>query len=112
MKVPKISTVLAVSCAAGLVGSALLNMVQFQRAQQDKKLLQGEITDLRYELNLERGSQITPTPEPEASASPQASPAASPTPAPEVAGTASVAIPVYGLKLTARDSHKLKERDS
>lgn len=95
----------AAACAAGFVASAVLNILQFQHAQGDKKLLQGQITDLQYQVNLDHAS---PTPGQDASAVTVTPAAATPTPAPSatpaVAGSAAVSLgaPVSA-KLTASD---------
>jgi uncharacterized protein YgiM (DUF1202 family) len=78
--------VIAVVLGLGFGASAYLNYSQYQRAQQDKKLLKGEITDLRYQVEQDKlaGTTATPSPSPEASVSP--SPTPTPSSSPEVAG--------------------------
>jgi hypothetical protein len=82
--------VIAVVLGLGFGASAYLNMSQYQRAQQDKKLLKGEITDLRYQIKQDQlaSGDPSPSPSPEASPSPSPSPSATPVPTttPEVAG--------------------------
>jgi len=76
----------------GFIASVFLNFVQSQHASQDHKLLQGEITDLRYQVNLDKLAATGPTPSaspvatPEASPSPSPTPGASPSPSPSPAG--------------------------
>jgi len=88
----KLPVLISVVLGVGFVASVFLNIVQNQRAQQDHKLLQGEITDLRYQVNedkvtLDGGSpkpspSTSSSPSASASPSPSASPDASPTPTP------------------------------
>jgi hypothetical protein len=71
----------------GFGASAYLNYSQYTRTQQDKKLLNGEITDLKYQVVQDHlGSTPTPSasvsPSPSGSPSPGPSPSASATPAP------------------------------
>ncbi|HEY6736281.1 MAG TPA: hypothetical protein VI322_01040 [Candidatus Saccharimonadia bacterium] len=92
----KVTTIIALACAGGFVASAVLNMIQFQHAQENTRLLQGRISDLQYQYNLDHAS---PTPVPDASTpAPSAAPEATPTPpapadTPAVAGSAAVSIP-------------------
>ncbi|HEX3081824.1 MAG TPA: hypothetical protein VHQ86_01080 [Candidatus Saccharimonadia bacterium] len=87
----KLSTVIAIALGCGFVASVILNIVQNQRANQDHRLLQGEITDLRYQVNEDKQQLASPTPSPSPTASPDATPEptaspmaeASPTPAPD-----------------------------
>jgi len=78
--------VISIALGVGFVASVFLNFVQSQHAAQDHKLLQGEITDLRYQVNLDKvaaaGPTASPVATPEASPSPSPSPSASPTPSP------------------------------
>jgi len=74
-----LQTVLAVVFGLGLAASAYLNVSQHQAAQQDKKLLQGEISDLRYQVKQDLASQ---SPEPSTTPSPLATPEASAAPSP------------------------------
>jgi hypothetical protein len=75
----KLSTVITVTLAIGFVASAFLNISQHQRAQQDHKMMQGEITDLRYQVNQDRLALGEASPSPSPKASPSSSPAAAPT---------------------------------
>ena len=103
LKLPSLPILIATACALGFVGSAVLNMIQFQHNQDNTKLLQGRITDLQYQYNLDHAS---PTPQPtEASAG-----TPTPTPAPEAPATPAVAgstvVTIGGdlnIKLTATD---------
>jgi hypothetical protein len=101
MKKLPIVIIAAVSC--GFAASAYLNYHQYERAQADKKLLQGQITDLRYELNQQKAtpSPSTALDDPIPSESPTPSPSPSSTPA--VAGANSITISELGIKLTAGD---------
>jgi uncharacterized protein YgiM (DUF1202 family) len=79
----KLSVVLAAVLGLAFGGSAFLNFEQHQRAEQDKKLLQGEIVDLRYQVKQDQlAAGGNPSPSPAASASPEPSPSASPSPEP------------------------------
>ena len=91
--------VLAIALGVGLSASAYLNVAQHQSAQAERKLMQGEITDLRYQVNkdLVATTAVAPTP------TPLATPEPSPTPAPVVAGTGSVNISQLAVKLTVAD---------
>src|SRR5687767_7631461 len=87
--------VIAVVLGLGFGASAYLNMTQYQRAQAEKKLLKGEITDLRYQVAQDKlAAGTSPSPSPEASESPSPSPSPTPTPSPssspEVAGASTV----------------------
>lgn len=97
----KLSTTIVITLTIGFVAAAGLNVIQYQRAQNTQKLLKGEITDLRYELNQQAdgadtdaptGSLNTPTPT-----------AATPTPAPSVAGATVLNIPEIGAKVSTSD---------
>ncbi len=75
--------VIAVVLGLGLAASAYLNIAQHQAAVQDHKLLQGEITDLRYQVNQDQQTASAPaSPTPSPLATPDATPAASPAPTP------------------------------
>jgi hypothetical protein len=77
--------VFAVVFGLGLVASAYLNYSQHKNATQDHKLLQGEITDLRYQVNQDHLAATTsPTPSASPLATPQVSPTVSPIPSPAV----------------------------
>lgn len=92
--------IIAAVFGLGLGASMYLNVVQHQRAESDKKLLQGEITDLRYQVKQDQ-TTVSPTASPAPSLSPSSSP--SPTAEPAVAGTSSVTISQFGVKLTTSD---------
>ena len=93
-------TIIAIVLGIGFCASAYLNYAQHERASQDETLLQGQITDLKYQLN-QNGSSASPSPDPSNDPSPSASP--SPSNSPAVAGTASVPISQFGVKFTAND---------
>lgn len=85
----------------GLAASVYLNYYQHQGAQADRKLLQGEITDLRYQVNKDQIASAAPTALP--TTAPLATPEPAPTPTPVVAGTGSVSISQWAIKLTVAD---------
>lgn len=90
----------------GFAGSALLNVIQFQRSQENQKLLQGQIADLKYQYNLDHPGGGTPTPTPDGASAAAATPTPTPEPtsSPEVAGNAVVSIGgTVNAKLTASD---------
>lgn len=95
-RAPILLIVICAALALGLVASLYLNYDQAQRADQDKKLMQGEITDLRYQLKQDQAT----SPSPEASPSPSADP--SPSSAP-VLGAQSVELVELGVKLSTSD---------
>jgi cytoskeletal protein RodZ len=72
--------VIAAALGLGFGASAFLNVAQFQRADQERKLMQGEITDLRYQVDQDKknGTADAATPSPSPSGSPTPSPSASP----------------------------------
>ncbi len=74
---------------AGLVVAVGASIWQAQQSAQDKRLLQGEITDLRYQVSQDRlAATATPTPSPDITPNP--SPDASPTPTPVLGDTTQV----------------------
>jgi len=94
----KLTTVIAAVLGLGFGASAFLNYAQHQRAAQDERLLQGQITDLRYQVNQDHTSP-SPTP----SAAPTDTPSPEPSTSPAVAGSAVITISQFGVKLTAAD---------
>lgn len=91
--------VIAAVLGIGFGASIFLNMVQHQRAEQERKLLQGQITDLTYQVKKDSEQSPSTSPTPEPLATPEAT--VTPTPTPAVAGTASMSINEYeGVKLT------------
>lgn len=98
----KLSTTVIITLTIGFVAAAGLNVIQYQRSQNTQKLLKGEITDLRYELNqrddttadVPTGASGTPTPAPLTG---------TPTPTPAVAGTSSLSIPELEVKVSYGD---------
>src|SRR5216683_8225345 len=77
--------VIAAVLGLGFGASAYLNYAQFQRADQDKKLLNGTITDLKYQVEQDKlASNTSPSPSP--SDTPSPSPSTTPTPSPAGAG--------------------------
>lgn len=97
--------IIAVVLGLGLAASTYLNVVQHQSAQADRKLMQGEITDLRYQVNKDlvatASSPATASPAP--TPTPLATPEPSPSATPLVAGTGSVSISQLAIKLTVAD---------
>jgi hypothetical protein len=78
-------TLVAVVLGLGFGASAYLNYSQYTRTQQDKKLLNGEITDLKYQVVQDHlGTTPTPSSSPGNSAapSPSSTPGAGATPSP------------------------------
>jgi hypothetical protein len=95
-----ITMIVAIVLGLGLVASAYLNYYQNTQSLQSQKLMQGQITDLRYQVNQDRlGSVASPEPSP----TPVAVPDPTSPPAPVVAGTAIVNLTQLGVKLTVTD---------
>lgn len=94
-RAPILLSVIAATLGMGLVASAYLNYQQHEQAAQEAQLLNGTITDLRYQLNQDESA----SPSPSASATP--TPTATPSPA--VQGTQSVALSQLGVTLTTTD---------
>jgi len=84
----------------GLAASVYLNYYQYQHSAQDKQLLQGQITDLRYQVVRDAQAASTPIPSPSGSASP--TPSATATPA-TVLGAQVVTFSELGAKVTPSD---------
>ncbi len=103
----KLPIIIMVTLGLGFAASVFLNITQSQHAAQNEKLLQGEITDLRYQVN--QNTQASPTPLPSNSPSPSpvavSSPAPTtvPSPSPAVAGTALITLSEYGVHLSVAD---------
>jgi hypothetical protein len=93
-------TIIAIVLGIGFCASAYLNYAQHEQSSQNETLLQGQITDLKYQLNQDSAS---PSPSPIASKDPSPSASPSPSSAPAVAGTASVPISQFNVKFTAND---------
>ena len=93
----KLSVVLASALGVGFLASGYLNFYQHQQAAQQQSLLNGQITDLRYQVNQDHAH-----PSPSASLLPTTSPSASPTPG-AVAGSTNVSISQYGVNITVAD---------
>lgn len=94
-----VTAVLAVVFGLGLAASAYLNVNQSQRAVEDHNLLQGQITDLQYQLKKDAQAVASASPTP----TPLATPEPTPTPTPAVAGTTSIKLTQLGVTLTASD---------
>src|ERR1035437_7195902 len=85
--------VIAAAFGIGLAASMYLNYNQNQTADQDRKLMQGQITDLRYQVKqdgLASASSASPTPSP--LATPESN--ATPTPTPVLGASTAKAAPV------------------
>lgn len=96
--------VIAAVLGLGFGASAYLNVAQHQRAEAEKKLLQGEITDLRYQVKQDQeGKTAAADPASETPSEAEATPTPTPVPSPAVAGTASISIGHLDVKLTATD---------
>ena len=92
--------VVAMTFGLGLAASGYLNYVQFSRAQDDKAALNGQLTDLRYQLKQD-STKVSTTPSPKSSASPIPSP--SPTITPTVLGATTMKMDQLGVYLSASD---------
>ncbi len=102
----KLWVVVAVVLGLGFVASAYLNFYQYQQANQEQSQLQGQITDLTYQVkqdHLPGGDAYSPSPSPAANSGSSASPSPSPSPSPSVAGTASIKISQFGVNFTVSD---------
>lgn len=77
-RAPILPIVIMAVLGVGLGAFIFLYYDQTQRAEQERRLLQGEITDLRYQLKQEGQSSPTPSPTP----TPEVTPTPSPTPTP------------------------------
>jgi uncharacterized protein YgiM (DUF1202 family) len=77
----KLPTIISIALGLGLGASMFLNYHQHQRAEQERKLLKGEITDLRYQVQQDKlAMNFTPTPSPGPAETP--TPSATPSPSP------------------------------
>jgi hypothetical protein len=104
----KLPIVIAAALGIGFVASAYLNFYQHQQANQAQAQLQGQITDLTYQIKQDHaaglGATPTATPSPSATTTSQATTASpSPSASPAVAGTASVSISQFGVNFTVSD---------
>jgi hypothetical protein len=80
-------TFIAAVFGLGLGASVFLNVAQHTRAQQDAKLMQGTITDLRYQVDQDHKQLAgANSPSPTPSDTPVATPEPSPSDTPAVAG--------------------------
>lgn len=95
----KLSIVLAAALGAGFIASGYLNFFQHQQSSQQQSLLQGQITDLRYQVNQDHLS-----PSPSASLLPTTDPSPSDSPGSgSVAGSQAVRMSQYGVNITVTD---------
>ena len=97
----KLSVVLAVVFGIGFGASAYLNYAQHEASKQEQTQLQGQVTDLTYQLKQDTGASANPAPS--SSNQPDPSPSPSPSTTPAVAGTASIAISQFGVHFTVTD---------
>jgi uncharacterized protein YgiM (DUF1202 family) len=102
----KLSVIIAAVLGLGFGASAFLNFQQYQRTQQDKRLLQGEIVDLRYQVKQDQlATAGSPSPSPSADPtladSPSPSPSPSPSATPAVLGDATSAPKTATVKTAA-----------
>jgi hypothetical protein len=95
----KLSIILASALGAGFIASAYLNFYQHQQSAQQQSLLQGQITDLRYQVNQDH---LSPSPSASLLPTTQPSPSASPAGG-SVAGSQAVSVSQYGVNLTVAD---------
>jgi hypothetical protein len=103
-------TIIAAALGIGFAASAYLNYAQYQSSQQNQKLLQGQIVDLKYQVNQDHlamsGSNPSPSPSPQANtASTTTSPSPSPSTSssPTVAGASTVSISQFLVNLAVTD---------
>jgi hypothetical protein len=91
---PILLIIIASVFGLGLIASAYLNYMQFQYTDQDRKQLQGQITDLQYQL---KQNQVSPTP--------STTPVFTPTPSatPDVKAAQSISLAQLGAKLSTGD---------
>jgi hypothetical protein len=89
----RLSVVLAAVFGLGLGASLYLNYYQHARSAQDAKLMQGQIVDLRYQVQQDHLALSGPSPSPSdsPSPSPDATPSPAPTSTPAVAGASTAA---------------------
>jgi hypothetical protein len=122
----KLSVVVAAVLGFGFSASAFLNISQHQRAEQERKLMQGEIVDLRYQVQQDKLASDHPSPSPSPSPdsladipsdSPTPSPGATPavlgdsaTPAPTPPPATKVLTEDANLRATASKTSDLKAR--
>jgi len=95
----KLPVLISVVLGLGFAASAYLNVAQNQRANQDTKLLQGEITDLKYQVGQDKLASNTspsPSPSPSPAATPDATPQPSPSPTPAVLGASTKTLKTAG----------------
>lgn len=99
----KLSVVLVAVLGVGFIGSAYLNFYQHRQANQEQAQLQGQITDLTYQVKQDHAQGTAATPTPDESSQPVASAGPSPSASPAVAGTANVKISQFGVNFTVSD---------
>lgn len=99
----KLWVIIAGTLSLGFIASAYLNFYQYQQAKQEQNQLQGQITDLTYQVKQDHSpggdASTSPSATPAAGTSPSPSPGASPA----VAGTASIQISQFGVNFTVSD---------
>ena len=81
-----LAMVAAIAFGIGFIALGYLNYAQYTASQQSQSLLQGQITDLTYQVKQDHaaglGGSPSPTPSPSDSPSPTPTPSDSPTPSP------------------------------
>ncbi len=93
---PILYVVITAALGLGLLASGYLNYYQSQQARQTQQLLQGQITDLNYQVKLDQ-AKLSPS----SSTSPSLSPSSSPAALPAAAVTATVVFSQLGANVTA-----------
>jgi len=97
----KLSIVIATALGLGFVASAYLNFYQHQQFSQQQSLLNGQITDLRYQVKVDHDG--SPSPSPSASLLPTTQPTPNPSSSPSVAGAQSLQIAEWAVHLSIGD---------
>ena len=94
----KLSVVIAAVLGVGFVASAYLNFAQHQQAQGEQTLLQGQITDLTYQVKQDQlATSPSPTPSPSpAAAAASPTPVGSPTPTPSASPASTATVKIQG----------------
>ncbi len=93
-RAPLLLIIITATLGLGFGALIYLNYAQYQRAEQDKRLLQGEITDLRYQLKQDSAASPSATPSPTPSSTPAV---------PAVQGAQAVDLAQLGVKLQPSD---------
>lgn len=96
-----LTLVIAITLGLGLAASAYLNYYQFEKSEDERALLERQITDLRYQVTQDQlaAASVAASPTP----TPLATPESTPTPTPQVEGTSVVTFSKYGVHVTVSD---------